>query len=232
MYSLVAGGNLNRRMKLLALTFAVLIFLVSVETFMLVDSGSKNNPAASPVRVACIGDSITRGTEYTVDLWQMLGSNYAVGDFGIGGTTVSLSSNSSYMDQPACKVAEHFEPDIVIIMLGTNDANTDSNESNTAFVADYAKLVAEFQSLASKPKVWIVLPPPVFNNSAEISGDYFVRNIIPDVRQVAGQLNLPLIDVYTSLLGHPERFIDGVHPDAEGAHIIAKVIHAALTSNG
>jgi lysophospholipase L1-like esterase len=217
-------------MKLLALAFAVLFFLVSLETYTVATMGSKSNQA-SLIRVACIGDSITRGTEYTVDLWHLLGSTYVVGDFGIGGTTISLSSNASYIGQPACQVAQHFEPRVVIIMLGTNDANKDLNESNPAFIADYVKLIAEFQSLASKPKVWIVVPPPVFNNTANISGDYFVQNIIPDVRQVASQMNLPLIDAYTPLSGHPERFVDGVHPNADGAHTIAEVIYSALTSN-
>jgi alpha-L-fucosidase 2 len=184
----------------------------------------------SLIRVACIGDSITRGTEYTVDLWQLLGSTYVVGDFGIGGTTVSISSNASYLNQNAFQVAKHFEPHIVIIMLGTNDASTNLNESNPDFVADYVKLVTEFQSLASKPKVWIVVPPPIFNNSAHISAEYFVQNIIPDIKQVASQMNLPLIDAYTPLVNHPERFIDGVHPNVDGADTIANVIYSALTS--
>jgi lysophospholipase L1-like esterase len=217
-------------MKLLALAFAVLIFLVSLETYMVATMDGKSSQT-SLIRVACIGDSITRGTEYTVDLWQLLGSTYVVGDFGIGGTTVSLCSNASYLNQTAFQVAKHFEPNIVIIMLGTNDANTDLNESNPDFVVDYVKLVTEFQSLASMPKVWIVVPPPIFNNSAHISAEYFVQNVVPDVKQVASQMNLPLIDVYIPLVNHPELFIDGVHPNVDGAHTIANVIHSALTSN-
>jgi lysophospholipase L1-like esterase len=226
---LVDGRKLNRKIKLLALAFAVLFFLVSLEIYT-VSMDSKINPG-SLIRVACIGDSITRGTEYTIDLWHLLGSTYVVGDFGIGGTTISLRSNASYLDQPACQVAQHFEPNFVIIMLGTNDANKDLNESNPAFIADYVKLIAEFQSLASKPKLWIVVPPPIFNNSANISGEYFKQNIVPDVKQVASQTNLPLIDVYSPLVSHPEFFIDGVHPNVDGAHTIAKIIHSALTSN-
>ncbi len=198
---------------------------------MVATSSSKSSQADGSIRVACVGDSITRGTEYTVDLWQLLGPNYVVGDFGIGGTTIWRNSNVSYIDQPACKVAQHFEPNIVIIMLGTNDANAGYNESDQAFVADYVKLVTEFQSLVSKPKVWIVVPPPIFNNTANLSSEYFVQNIIPDVKQVANQMNLPLIDVYTPLLQHPKRFVDGVHPSSDGARTIAETIHSALTSN-
>jgi len=227
----IVGEKLNRRIQLLAFACAVLILLVSLETYMVATSSSKSSQADGSIRVACVGDSITRGTEYTVDLWQLLGPNYVVGDFGIGGTTIWRNSNVSYIDQPACKVAQHFEPNIVIIMLGTNDANAGYNESDQAFVADYVKLVTEFQSLVSKPKVWIVVPPPIFNNTANLSSEYFVQNIIPDVKQVANQMNLPLIDVYTPLLQHPKRFVDGVHPSSDGARTIAETIHSALTSN-
>jgi acyl-CoA thioesterase-1 len=226
---LVVGGKLNRKMKLLALAFAVLIFLVSIESFVLVTMENKSSEAR-PIRVACIGDSITRGTQYTIDLWDLLGSNYVVGDFGIGGATVYLDSNASYLNQTGFEVAKQFEPNIVIIMLGTNDASTNLTESNPAFVSDYIKLVTEFQSLASKPEVWIVVPPPIFNNSANLNEDYFVQNIVPNIKQVASQMNLPLIDVFTPLVNHPECFVDGVHPNVDGARTIANVIHSALVS--
>jgi acyl-CoA thioesterase-1 len=220
---------MNRKMKLVTLGFTILIVLVGVETFILGTMGNKNSQA-SPIRVACIGDSITRGTEYPIDLWQLLGSNYTVCDFGIGGATVSLNSDDPYMNQTAFQVAKQFEPNVVIIMLGTNDAQTDLNESNAAFVADYVKLVTEFQSLTSKPKVWIVQPPPIFNNSANLSTDYFAQNVIPSIKQVATEMNLPLIDAYSPLVNHSEYFSDGVHPDCEGAQAIANAVYQAVSS--
>jgi len=48
---------------------------------------------------------------------------------------------------------------------------------------------------------------------------------------VAGQFGLPIINVYTPLLNHPEDFMDGVHPNSTGAQEIADIIYAALESH-
>jgi lysophospholipase L1-like esterase len=82
------------------------------------------------IRVACVGDSITAGTEYPVDLWQLLGSDYVVGNFGIGGATVALGTGSSWMNETGFEVAKRFQPEIVVVALGTNDANSNYNVTN------------------------------------------------------------------------------------------------------
>jgi len=217
---------MNRKMKLLAVGFVILIVLVGIEGIMVETVANKD----TAIRVACVGDSITGGTEYPTDLWWRLGTNYVVGNFGIGGATVDSKSDNSYINQTAFVVAKQFQPDIIVIMLGTNDANTGCNESNAAFIADYIKLISEFQALASKPKVWIALPPPIFNNTANLSEENFLQNVIPSIKQVAAQMNLPIIDVNTPLLAHSEYFYDGVHPDVSGAWSIARIVYRALTS--
>ena len=57
------------------------------------------------------------------------------------------------------------------------------------------------------------------------------RSLYLALKQVANETGLPLIDVYTPMLDHPEYFPDGVHPNNEGAQIIANTIYYALTSN-
>jgi acyl-CoA thioesterase I len=219
--------SMNRTVALLALIIAVLTVLSGVETYMLSTSQSIDNKAA-PIRVACVGDSLTRGTEYTLDLWSMLGDDYIVGDFGLGGATVDADSGSGYVNDTAFTVAEDFQPNIVIIMLGTNDASLDLNESAASFISDYTALVTAFQSLESKPAVWVVAPPPIYENPGNLSEAVLAQKIIPAIQQVAQQMNLPLIDVHTSLVGHEDYFIDGIHPKAGGAKIIAQTIYAAL----
>jgi lysophospholipase L1-like esterase len=187
-----------------------------------------NNPQATSIRVACVGDSITEGTGYPDDLWMLLGANYTVGNFGAGGSTVSLESDTSYVDQPACDEAKDFLPNIVVIMLGTNDATTPHTQHIVTFVDNYKKLIGDFLPLASKPKILLVKPPPIFNNGTGLSTAYFVQEVVPRIEQVAKETNLPLIDVYTPLAGHPEYFSDGVHPDGEGAKIIATEVYNAI----
>jgi lysophospholipase L1-like esterase len=183
-----------------------------------------------PIRVACVGDSITEGTEYPNDLWRLLGANYTVGNFGVGGASVSLDAPTPYMREAAFQDAKKFQPNIVIIMLGANDAQPDLHRFNTTFVNDYLRLVGEFQALASKPKIWIVKPPPIFNNGTGLSTEYFILNVIPSVEQVAYKTNLPIIDVYSALVNHSDYFRDGVHPNSEGSKLIANEIYKAIIS--
>jgi lysophospholipase L1-like esterase len=217
---------MDRKTKLLTLIIAALIFFAGFEAFMVATIGNKDQP--KPTRIACIGDSITRGTEYTLDLWALLGPNYIVGDFGVGGATVSLRSDSAYLNKTELITSKQFQPDIVVVMLGTNDADLTLNESQADFVSDYIALLSQFQSLPSKPAVYMVAPPPIYNSSANLSSANFVQTILPGIREVANQTGLPLIDAYTPLLGYPDYFVDGIHPKAEGAQIIAEAVYAAL----
>ena len=53
--------------------------------------------------------------------------------------------------------------------------------------------------------------------------------VIPLIKQTANDLNLPLIDVHTPLVNHPEDFQDGIHPNILGSEIIAFQIFNAIT---
>ena len=157
--------------------------------------------------------------------WQ---ANYTVGNFGVGGTTASLDSWNPYINNSAFQEAKEFQPNVVIIMLGTNDANPLIRRSNGSFVNDYVKLVEEFKTLSSKPKMYLVKPPPIFSNGTTPSAEYFRDNVIPQIEQVANQTNLPIIDVYSALANHSEFFPDGVHPDEQGAILIANEIYKEI----
>jgi lysophospholipase L1-like esterase len=182
----------------------------------------------TPLRVACIGDSITSDTQYPDDLGMLLGSNYTVTNFGVGRTTVSLQFDKPYLNQTQIQDARKFEPKIVVIMLGTNDAYLSQQERRN-FVSDYKTLVGVFQAFQSKPKIFIVVPPPVFSNNVGLNGTVLEEKVIPLIKQTASDLNLPLIDVHTPLLNHPEDFQDGIHPNLWGSEIIAYQIFMAIT---
>lgn len=220
--------------KLRLLTIGLVILLVSsgIAAFFIVTTGNKKN-STDKIRVACVGDSITQGTEYPADLSMLLGANYTVGNFGVGGTTVSLESQSPYMNTSAFQNATKFQPNIVIIMLGTNDAHPADEQYNGSFVGDYVRLITVFQALASKPKIWIVLPPPVFTNGTGTtpSSEYFASTVIPSIKQAANETNLPVINVYSALANYSEYFPDGVHPNSAGSLIIANVIYEAIKSD-
>ena len=212
------------RMKFLAVLIAVIVVSAAL---VAVFSGAFRGKM---IRVACIGDSITELSTYPTDLQELLGCNYYVREFGVTGSTVVANSFIPYLYEPRFSAAKLFLPDVVVILLGTNDARTDNFQSIDDFVADYKQLVGEVQALESNPKIYLVKPPPLFENKLDLSSANLVDGVIPRVEQVADDLGLTLIDAYTPLEGHPEYFVDGVHPNFEGASVIAKQVYKALTN--
>src|SRR5689334_724667 len=81
----------------------------------------------APVNVACIGDSITQGSgaakgqSYPSQLQAMLGDQWKVGNFGVSGRTLLKKGDYPYWKENAYQDALKSAPDVVIIMLGTND---------------------------------------------------------------------------------------------------------------
>jgi alpha-L-fucosidase 2 len=116
-------------------------------------------------------------------------------------------------------------------MLGTNDAYL-SQQQRSNFTSDYKTLIAQFQSLSSSPEIFIAIPPPVFNNTMGLNAGIFDDNVVPLIEQTANDLELPLIDVHTPLVDHPEDFSDGVHPNDQGAEILATQIFDDINNFG
>ena len=165
-----------------------------------------NNTTIKPIRVACIGDSITEVSGYPEYLQTLLSSDYVVGNFGVCGSTVVRGIFSSYMDQHAFQEAKNFAPNLVVIMLGTNDASSDVYENIGVFEVDYKELINEFQAIESNPKFGLQITP-IFNDVFGPSNDNLVQGIIPSIKRAADELRLPIIDVYSALVNHPEYFL-------------------------
>jgi lysophospholipase L1-like esterase len=180
-----------------------------------------------PTRVACMGDSITEMSAYPADLQDLLGDGYSVGDFGVSGSTVLIDTSNPYIYTTAFLKAKVFLPDIVVIMLGTNDARADNYRHINDFVVDYEQLVREVQALKNSPKIYLVEPPPIFHNNLNLSNTHLTDGVIPGIEQVAKDFDLSTIDVYTPLVNHSNYFIDGVHPNKNGASVIANEIYKA-----
>jgi lysophospholipase L1-like esterase len=217
--------------RLITIGLVILLVASGITVFFILTAGDKK-PSSDAIRIACVGDSLTQSTEYPYILWNLLGTeNYALRNFGAGATTVLLNSETPYMNTSVFQDALDFQPDIVIIMLGTNDAQPSLHPYNASFVGDYVELVAAFQELSSNPEIWVVLPPPIFNDQGgKTSPAYFKNTIIPDIKQAANETNLPTIDVYSALASYPDYFPDGVHANREAAELMANEIYNALIS--
>jgi lysophospholipase L1-like esterase len=223
--------NMKKKTQLMALAIAIVVLVSPLAVFKIINLQNSKAPTASmrgPIRVACVGDSITEITGYPSALQSMLGDNFTVGNFGSTGSTVLLNSKKPYLDQPQFKNAQSFAPNIVVIMLGTNDDLKELEQYNESFEGDYATLISSFQQLQSNPQILVANSPPIFSNSSDLSPSYLTGTIIPYTDDVANKMNLPLIDVYNSFGNHTDYFQDGVHPNSQGAALIATDIYNTI----
>ena len=184
------------------------------------------------IRVACVGDSITWGFGYPETLQTKLGAEYNVNNFGSSASTVLTNSNKPYIEQITHQRSKAFQPSIVIIMLGTNDAQETTYESITNFSTDYKNLINEYLSLPNDPQIWLVKPPPIFENKNGWNNTILEEHVIPQIEQVANELNLPTIDVNSVLTNYPEYFEDGVHPSNEATTLITEEIYQTIMLTG
>ena len=126
----------------------------------------------SPVRIACIGDSITFGLgimdpggSYPAQLQILMGPGYVVKNFGHSGCTVTRDSFSGwprgYAKQAEYEDALKFQPDIVICNLGINDVSDFAVPQHPAFVRDYLEIIAAFRARPTTPRfiLWQPLAP-------------------------------------------------------------------------
>jgi lysophospholipase L1-like esterase/pimeloyl-ACP methyl ester carboxylesterase len=191
----------------------------------------------SPVKVACIGNSITYGSgipdrprdSYPSQLARMLGEKWIVRNFGVGGRTMLKKGDFPYWKEEAWAEVKAFQPDVVIIKLGTNDTKPQNWKFAREFLADYRAMVNELQSLPSAPRIFLCKPVPAYASRWGINDSIIVHGVIPAVEQLAAEKNLPVIDLYTALSAKASLFPDQIHPDAEGAGIIARTVFKALT---
>ena len=195
-----------------------------------------NATASAKIKVACVGDSITFGAgiqdrasnSYPAQLQQMLGEQFEVQNFGQNGRTLLYGGDAPYIKSPQFKQAQDFNPDVVIIKLGTNDSKPQNWRGRRSFIPDYTRLISRFRQLPSQPVVWICKPVPVFPEQWGIKDSVVRDEIIPRINYISKEAGVPIIDLYSPLKAFPQYFPDKVHPNKDGAGEMAKVIATFL----
>ena len=190
-----------------------------------------------PIRVACVGDSITlgagiqdsQGGRYPSQLAKMLGEKWDVQVFGSGGSTLLKKGDKPYWDQQVFEQALAFKPDVVTIKLGTNDSKPRNWHYQGEFVDNYEEMIHRFQALDPQPIIYLCYPAPAFPGQWGINDQVIREEIIPRINTVARKTKAPVIDLYTALRGHGNLFPDQIHPDVEGSRLIAQQMFECLT---
>ena len=196
----------------------------------------------SKIKVACVGNSVTYGylvpdrekNCYPAQLQHMLGDGYEVQNFGKSGATLLNKGHRPYMQQPEFKAALKFAPDWVVIHLGLNDTDP-RNWPNyrDEFIPDYLALIDSFRMVSPGCKIWICRLSPIFHWHPRFKSgtrDWYWQ-IQETIEKIAKVANTGLIDLQEGLYSRPDLMPDALHPNAEGANILAHTVYSGITGN-
>jgi lysophospholipase L1-like esterase len=191
--------------------------------------------AQNPIKIACVGNSITQGPgrdnpdSYPGQLQALLGDAYSVKNFGVSGRTLLRKGDFPYWNEPQFQEVKDFGADILVIMLGTNDSKPQNWVHKAEFRQDYLDMIAEFKkTMPVDGKVYLIIPVPVSKDNFGITASIMNNEQRLILLEVAHETNSELIDLYSPLMDRSDLFADGVHPNKEGLRIMAKTIARAI----
>lgn len=182
--------------------------------------------------VACVGDSITAGVgasssdaSYPAVLQKLLGDDYKVANFGSSGTLVQKVHPRGWKDgwfkpywqTPQFEAFNRSSWDVVVIMIGTNDAKHEwfprpclREGAGPCPVATELTSMIKLARERGASRVFVVLPPPALREAAFSITQSQVNANVPQVLRSAAEANRhllshPPIDVHSALGGEIQR---------------------------
>ena len=201
--------------------------------------GEGESVQTEKIKVAFIGDSITGGLgtadpereSYPAQVGQMLGAAYEIGNFSEGGRCVLSSSGSAYLDSEAFADSILYMPDVVCIMLGTNDLSSllTMSDAQSVLYRDMLVLIEKYTALDSKPLLYLLSPTVRTDDKSLEEG---IRDIIiPTYKKISEDTGVGYVDIFTISQDMKHHLSDSVHPDEIACSYIATWLYNAIVSN-
>ena len=195
-------------------------------------------PQQDAIRVACIGNSITDGSGidmaetkgYPAQLQRILGEQYHVRNFGVGARTLLNKGDHPYMKELAWRDALAFNPNVVIIKLGTNDSKTENWKYREEFATDYQMMIDSLKALPANPRIFLACPIKAFQDRWTITDKVITEEVAPIIYKVAENNQLEVIDFHDTITDTAMMVSDGIHPNDKGAALMAKKAAEAILS--
>lgn len=193
-------------------------------------------------KVACVGNSVTYGAGiqnrevdgYPAVLGRLLGKNFEVKNFGRNGATLLAKGHNPYIKTEQYTDAIAFKPDVVIIHLGLNDTDPRNwPQFQDEFRSDYAALINDFRVANPKVRVIVARMSPISHRHSRFKTGTreWYRQIQTAIEQVADANKVELIDFQEVLYPRPNLLPDSIHPNEQGAAMLAQRAYAAITGD-
>lgn len=220
--------GMGKRRLLFAGTALLLISFLLLFLFL--------HPRNRTLIILSLGDSLTSSSygSYLPSLGRALDKaeiSHKIVDGGRPGHTsgeyLSFLRNSPSLFTPS--------PDIVLLMLGTNDVRSDGDKTDREGFRRHMNgiidLVLAQGSPDSPPRIFLIIPPPLRRlDLPTFDGDSPRRlreEIVPELESLAKTRHLKIVDLRTLFLEHP-RLLPGVHPSSEGYRAMGLLIGRSL----
>jgi len=198
--------------------------------------------AEAVIEVACVGDSLTFGRSYTEEIYtypgfleEMLGSGYKLTNYGMGGTCVQEDLAYPYSSTRVYRASIKAEPDVLIIMLGSNDIWEPGWRDEETFYNYYTKLIDSYLQTENKPKIYLCTIPYIYmeqSNDVEMSYNEIGERYTNVIRRVAQEREYYIIEMRQASLERPEWYgDDGLHFNKEGAYGVAQKVYDAIRNS-
>ncbi len=124
-------------------------------------------------------------------------------------------------------------PDIVIIMLGSNDSKPYNWSHKQDYEPAYLDLIAQYRALPSHPQVYLNTLLTVYGDgNYDITDPIVTGEIVPLIKQIGQETNSPVFDINAATKNMPENFPDNVHPNIAGAKVVAQTTFDGMMSLG
>lgn len=184
------------------------------------------------VKVACIGNSITYGAfianrdqnSYPAQLQAYLGDGYEVRNYGVSGRTLLTQGDYPYVKTKEYIESQNFQPDIVLIKLGTNDTKPQNWKYKDEFMADYQHLIDSYRALNSHPRIILLTPIRCFlPEGSSINAALIENQVRPMVEELAWKNQLEILNLFNLFGDRWEEPVlpDRLHPSSIGAGMMA-----------
>ena len=157
-----------------------------------------------------------------------------MGNFGKPGATLLNKGHRPYTQQQEYKDALAFAGDIVVIHLGINDTDP-RNWPNyrDEFIGDYRSLMQSFREVNPKARFLIARMTPLSDRHFRFESGTrdWHEEIQLAIECIAKAEGVQLIDFHEPLYPYPYILEDAVHPNVEGAAILAKTVYEGITGD-
>lgn len=219
-----------KRLLMQSSTTSVLARILLSALFALSFTMSVCAQTNTKTKVACIGDSLTRGylledaqSSYPAQLQQLLGSQYEVRNFGHTSSYVIDDGPVEYRNTEDYTAAIQYDADILIFMFGANDVGA-YNFTPLYFQNQYRELIDSFRQTKKHPKIYLIIAP----DSRDLHFGLIQQTIQP-VMTLGQQLPATVINPYYLFLGHPEDYLsDGLHLTGPAYGKLAQLVYQAM----